>query len=81
MAAWLAPPPIQLPAIVVNPRHTASKPAPPTVSGENIDTIRIAMGPPMMMPTVPVYLRSLRPMLQVKGIYWLYNIDLSFPQK
>ena len=38
MAVWFAPPPIQLPARVDNPLHTASGPTPPTVSGENIET-------------------------------------------
>ena len=33
IAAWLAPPPIQLPAIVVIPRHTSFGDAPPTTSG------------------------------------------------
>ena len=54
IATWFAPPPIQLPATVVSPRQTASGPTPPTTSGAKVDTIKIAMGPPMMIPTVPV---------------------------
>ena len=34
MAAWLAPPPIQLPATVLRPRHSASGPSTPIISGE-----------------------------------------------
>ena len=54
MAVWFALPPIQLPATVVIPRHTASGPAPPTVSGLNALTARMASGPPATMPMVPV---------------------------
>ena len=54
IAAWFAPPPIQLPATVVRPRHTASGPAPPTISGAKTDTTIIARGPPMIIPAVPV---------------------------
>src|SRR5690606_5695792 len=53
MAIWLAPPPIQLPASVESPRQTASAPTPPTVSGEMVPTIKTAIGPPMITPTVP----------------------------
>ena len=54
MAVWLAPPPIQLPAMVVSPRQTASGPWPPTTSGAKNDTSKMASGPPMMIPADPV---------------------------
>ena len=54
MAAWLAPPPIQLPATVANPRQMASGPTPPTVSGLMKENTRIANGPPSTMLTVAV---------------------------
>ena len=54
MAVWFAPPPIQLPAKVDNPLQTASKSAPPTVSGETREINKIAIGPPMIIPIVPV---------------------------
>ena len=54
MAAWLAPPPIQLPAMVESPLQIASKSLPPTVSGEKIATISMAIGPPITIPKVPV---------------------------
>ena len=54
MAVWFAPPPIQLPAKVDSPRQTASKPSAPTVSGEKIAINKIANGPPIIIPTVPV---------------------------
>ena len=54
MAVWLAPPPIQLPARVASPLHAASKSKPPTVSGEKRAVMRIAIGPPIIMPTVAV---------------------------
>ena len=47
----MAPPPIQLPASVARPLQTASKPAPPTVSGEKVEIIKIAIGPPIIIPT------------------------------
>ena len=50
----MAPPPIQLPATVVNPRQTASGPAPPTRSGAKNAVIRIARGPPRIIPAVAV---------------------------
>jgi hypothetical protein len=50
----LAPPPIQLPAKVARPRHIASGPAPPTVSGDTAEISKIAKGPPIIIPTVPV---------------------------
>ncbi len=54
MAVWLAPPPIQLPASVDKPLHTASGPTPPTVSGETIEINKMATGPPITIPIVPV---------------------------
>ena len=67
MAVWLAPPPIQLPARVESPLHTASKSAPPTVSGETIEIKSIAIGPPMIIPTVPVknIIKALEPKLNM----------------
>ena len=50
----MAPPPIQLPARVDNPLQTASGPAPPTVSGEIAEINKIAIGPPIIIPIVPV---------------------------
>ena len=49
------------------PAKLASKSLPPTVSGEKTDTIRIAMGPPIMMPTVPVknIIKALKPRLAI----------------
>ncbi len=63
IAAWLAPPPIQLPAIVVIPRQTASGPAPPIISGNTAETSSKAIGPPMTIPKVPVKnrIRALEP--------------------
>ena len=51
IAVWLAPPPIQLPAMVDKPRHssdgsTAIKP------GATEETSSSATGPPRMMPRV-----------------------------
>jgi len=43
-----------LPATVVMPRHTASGPAPPMMSGLIALTSMMAIGPPSMMLTVPV---------------------------
>src|SRR5690606_27611466 len=54
IAAWFAPPPIQLPATVVMPRQTASGPAPSNTSGNSRLTISNAIGPPMTTPRVPV---------------------------
>ena len=54
MAVWLAPPPIQLPAKVESPLQTASGPTPPTVSGETKEINKMAIGPPIIMPNVPV---------------------------
>ncbi len=54
MAVWLAPPPIQEPATVVMPRHTASGPSTPSMSGKIALMISSAIGPPIKMPTVPV---------------------------
>ena len=51
--AWFAPPPIQLPATVVMPRHTASGPCPPTIVGSTALTTNIARGPPITIPSVP----------------------------
>ncbi len=50
IAAWLAPPPIQLPATAVKPRHAS----PSTVSGLMKLQITIASGPPISTPSVPV---------------------------
>ena len=54
IAAWLAPPPIQLPASVERPLHIASGPAPLKSSGKKLDNINIAIGPPIIIPIVPV---------------------------
>src|SRR5690554_6892825 len=54
IAVWLAPPPIQLPARVERPLQTASGPTPPTVSGDTMEINKIAMGPPITIPKVPV---------------------------
>ena len=54
MAAWLAPPPIQLPATVVNPLQISSGPVPANQSGFKLETIINAMGPPIIIPTVAV---------------------------
>src|SRR3546814_2115981 len=62
MACCMASQPIQLPATVESPLHTASGPAPPTVSGEKTDTSSTASGPPMIIPTVPVM--NIRPALR-----------------
>ena len=69
MAAWFAPPPIQLPATVVSPRQTASGPTPPTTSGAKTETIRMANGPPIMIPTVPVknMMMALGPSFLISG--------------
>ena len=40
--------------MVESPRQTASKPAPPTVAGENREVIKTASGAPTITPTVPV---------------------------
>src|SRR5690554_5236276 len=53
IAPWLAPPPIQLPATVANPRHTSSAPAPEITSGDKSDAVNKANGPPMITPIVP----------------------------
>ena len=67
MAVWFAPPPIQLPAKVESPLQTASKSAPPTVSGEKIEINKIAKGPPIITPTVPVknIISALEPKLNI----------------
>ena len=67
MAVWFAPPPIQLPASVERPLQTASKSAPPTVSGEKIEINKIAIGPPIIIPTVPVknIIKALDPKLNM----------------
>ena len=54
MATWFAPPPIHDPASVDMPRHTASGPSPPTVSGDTIPTTNMANGPPSTMLSVAV---------------------------
>ena len=40
--------------MVASPLQIASKSFPPTVSGEKIDTKRMAIGPPITIPNVPV---------------------------
>ena len=54
MAAWLAPPPIQLPARVVIPRQMSLAADPAKVSGEIALTAIKAIGPPIIIPKVPV---------------------------
>ena len=54
IAAWLAPPPIQLPATVVNPRQTCSTPALLIIEGEINETTIMEIGPPKIIPKVPV---------------------------
>src|SRR5699024_11829937 len=46
-------PPIQLPAMVVRPRHSSSAPVPATISGATIEKIHSTNGPPIIIPTVP----------------------------
>ena len=79
MAAWFAPPPIQLPASVESPLHTASKSAPPTVSGENIEINKIAKGPPIIMPIVTVknMINAVEPRLKTafKSILYVNNTN------
>ena len=53
IAVWLAPPPIQLPAIVVIPLANSSGFI-KTKFGNKFFTIIIAIGPPIIIPTVPV---------------------------
>ncbi|CAI8254995.1 MAG: Uncharacterised protein [Bacteroidetes bacterium MED-G17] len=50
----MAPPPIQLPAKVLNPRQSARSPVVSTVCGKRMEKIPIAKGPPMIIPKVPV---------------------------
>ena len=54
MAAWLAPPPIQAPAVVVMPRQMAFGPSGFSSDGSNAPMIASATGAPTMMPVVPV---------------------------
>ena len=49
IAAWLAPPPIQVPATVLNPLQTSSAPSPPTISGANNEIKKTAAGPPSII--------------------------------
>jgi hypothetical protein len=48
----IAPPPIQLPAIVDRPFQTSS-PLDNATSGKKLPTIYNANGPPIIIPTVP----------------------------
>ena len=81
MAVWLAPPPIQLPAKVESPRQTASKPSAPTVSGEKIAMNKMAKGPPIIMPRVPVknMINALEPRLKIafKSILKVINTNAA----
>ena len=63
----MAPPPIQLPAKVDSPLHIVSGPAPLNNSGKNMDKIKIDIGPPIIIPNVPVknIIKALYPKLYI----------------
>ena len=66
IAAWFAPPPIQLPAIVVIPYANNDKSI-STIEGKKYFTTKIEIGPPNNIPRVPEknIINALEPSLEI----------------